>query len=91
MKQKISVTLDADLLAELRRNPGSVSAQLNDALRAEIDRRRQRAAMQRYLAELDESEGPLDSPEDIAEMERIEQVWRELDGSGAGRPERRAS
>jgi hypothetical protein len=84
-KRKIAVTLDAELLIELRRHPGSVSSQLNEALRIEIERRRQRAALQRFLIELDDAEGPLDSPEDLADLERIERLWSELDGPGTGR------
>lgn len=78
-KRKISVTLDAELLAELEQGAGSTSAQLNEALRAEIMRRRQRAGWQAVLDDLLESDGPLDTPEDLAAMARMEEQWRELD------------
>lgn len=81
VKRKISVTLDADLLAELERGPGSVSGQLNDALRAEVARRRRRAALMRFLDELDALHGPLDSAEDLAEMAGIERMWRTAEGA----------
>lgn len=90
VKRKISVTLDADLLAELERASGSVSGQLNEALRAEVARRRRRAALLRFLDELEESEGPLDTPEDVAAMQRIEQTFRDLERSAADH-DRRAS
>lgn len=89
-KRKISVTVDADLLAELEKADGSVSAQLNEALRAEVLRRRQRAALHRLLDDLEESDGPLDTPEDVAELSRIEHVFRALD-EAAGAPRRNAS
>jgi Post-segregation antitoxin CcdA len=88
-KQKISVTIDADLLRELRNYPGSVSAQLNEALRTELARRHNREAWQSILSELDVSDGPLDKPEDRSEQARIEEVWRALDA--AGHRDRRAS
>ncbi len=97
-KRKISVTLDADLLAELEQGEGGVSAQLNDALRAEIRRRRQAAGWQAVLDELLDDDGPLDTPEDLAAMARMEEQWRELDRAAERRatpsgttPRRRAS
>lgn len=80
-KRKISVTLDAALLTELEQGEGSVSAQLNDALRREIDRRRGRTGLRAFLDELAAERGPLDTPEDLAEMERIEEVWRRIDAT----------
>lgn len=80
-KRKISVTLDGDLLAELERGEGSVSAQLNDALRRELERRRSQRGLQAFLDELDATEGPLDTPEDLAEMQRIEEIWRRIDAT----------
>lgn len=79
VKRKISVTLDADLLAELAAGEGSISAQLNVALRAEIRRRRQADGWQRILDEMLEADGPLDTLEDIEAMARIAERWRELD------------
>lgn len=89
-KQKISVTIDADLLAELRSYPGSVSAQLNAALRAELARRHNREAWQSILSDLEVTDGPLDEPADQSEQAHIEQVWRDLDAA-AGKSDRRAS
>lgn len=80
-KQKISVTIDADLLAELRSYPGSVSGQLNDALRAELARRHNREAWQSILSDIAVTDGPLDTPEDRSDQARIEQVWRDLDAA----------
>lgn len=89
-KRKISVTVDADLLAELEKSGGSVSAQLNEALRAEVVRRRQHVALQRLLDDLEEEDGPLDTPEDIAEMARIERIFQALD-EARDEPGRQAS
>lgn len=89
-KRKISVTVDADLLAELERAGGSVSAQLNEALRAEVRRRREQVALQRLLDDLEAEDGPLDTPEDLAEMARIERIFRALD-EARDEPRRAAS
>ncbi|MDN5931835.1 MAG: type II toxin-antitoxin system CcdA family antitoxin [Pseudonocardia sp.] len=78
-KRKISVTLDAELLAELEQGAGSTSAQLNEAMRAEIMRRRQRDALATLLDHLEETDGPLDTAEDAAEMARMEEIWRSLE------------
>jgi len=47
-KRKLSVTLDSELVDELETDGGAVSAQVNDAIRNELLRRRR----QRLLAEL---------------------------------------
>jgi predicted transcriptional regulator len=63
-KQKFSVTLDDDLVAELRLAPDALSSQINDAVRHEVERRRRHHALEQFLAELDAADGPLASPED---------------------------
>lgn len=70
-KQKISVTLDADLVAALKANNGTtLSAQVNTAVRAEVARRMRSQALGEYLSRLAEERGPLDTPEDEAEIAR---------------------
>jgi hypothetical protein len=68
--EKVSVTLDADLVAELRREVGGggVSRFMNDSLRTSLQRRR----LDHYFAERDEKFGPA-PPEVTAESERVVQ------------------
>ena len=68
-KQKVSLSLDADVVAELERG-GPLSPQVNEALRVEIDRRRRQAALDELVRELTEKYGQLDSPEDREAIDR---------------------
>jgi hypothetical protein len=72
-KQKVSLSLDADVVAELEKS-GPLSPQVNDALRAEFERRRQEAALQRLVMELTEKYGPLDTPEDLEAIGRYAEM-----------------
>ncbi|MGH3752433.1 MAG: hypothetical protein ACRDRP_07005 [Pseudonocardiaceae bacterium] len=60
-KEKITLTLDAGRLAELRSQVGSrsVSAAVDSALAAYLDRLRHEAAVDEWLAELDRDHGPV--------------------------------
>lgn len=70
-KRKVSVTLDADLLAALEAEGGTtLSAEVNSALRAEFTRRKRRQALADLLDHLAEERGALDTPEDEAEIAR---------------------
>ena len=69
-KRKLSLTLDEDLLVFLERNAEALSAQVNDALRNEVARQRQRQALGVLLERLDREDGRLDTPEDEAEIAR---------------------
>ena len=70
-KQKVSVTLDADLVAALKADDSTtLSAQVNTAVRAEVARRVRSQALGEYLARLAEERGPLDTPEDEVEIAR---------------------
>ena len=69
-KRKLSLSLDDDLVAELETNAEGLSAQVNEAIRREVGRRRQRALTE-LLARLDGEAGPLDTPEDEAEITRF--------------------
>jgi hypothetical protein len=70
-KRKVSVTLDADLVAALEADPDTtLSGELNSALRAELTRRRRQQALADLLDHLAEERGRLDTPEDEAEIAR---------------------
>lgn len=80
-KRKVSVTLDADLVAAIEAEGGeNLSAEVNSALRAEFARRRREQALGQFLDHLAEERGPLDTPEDEAEIAR----YMRLLGGAAG-------
>jgi antitoxin CcdA len=64
-KRKVSVTLDADLVDELEASEEAVSAQVNEAIRNELMRRRRQRVLGEMLAKLDDQHGPVD--EDLVE------------------------
>ncbi len=69
-KRKISVSLDADLVAELEASGETVSKQVNDALHALLARRRRQRVLTEWLDELDRRHGPV--PEKlIAHYEKL--------------------
>ena len=70
-KRKVSLSLDEELIAELTSDDEGLSSQVNDAVRAEVDRRRQQRALEMLLARLDEADGPLDGDADEAEILRF--------------------
>lgn len=59
-KRKVSVSLDADLVAELEAGDDALSAQVNDAVRSELERRRRQRLLTELLTELDNVHGPAD-------------------------------
>jgi antitoxin CcdA len=59
-KRKVSVSLDEDLVEELEREEQGLSAQLNLALRAELERRRRNRLLLEMLDRLDAEHGPVD-------------------------------
>lgn len=59
-KRRVSVMLDEDLVAELKTADGTLSAQVNEAIRAQIERRRRNRLLGEYLAFLDAKYGPVD-------------------------------
>jgi hypothetical protein len=59
-KRKVSVSLDEDLVMELEREEEGLSAQVNMAVRAELERRRRNRLLTELLAELDAKYGPVD-------------------------------
>jgi post-segregation antitoxin (ccd killing protein) len=60
LKRKVSVSLDEDLVAELEREEQGLSAQVNAALRSELERRRRHRLLQELLDQLDAKHGPVD-------------------------------
>jgi antitoxin CcdA len=70
-KRKVSVTLDADLVAAMEADSGTtLSAEVNSVLRAEFTRRKQQQALADLLDRLADERGGLDTPEDEAEIAR---------------------
>lgn len=59
-KRKVSVSLDEDLVAELEAGDEALSAQVNDAVRSELERRRHHRLLIELLDELDAVHGPPD-------------------------------
>jgi len=88
-KRKVSVTLDADLVAALEAEGGTtLSAEVNSAVRAEFARRKRQQALAGLLDHLADERGRLDTPEDEAEIAR----YMRLLGGAADEPGgRRAS
>ena len=59
-KRKVSVSLDEDLVEELERESQGLSAQVNLALRAELERRRRNRLLVELLDRLDAEHGPVE-------------------------------
>ncbi len=59
-KRKVSVSLDEDLVAELETGDEALSAQVNEAIRSEVERRRRNRLLGEMLNELDAELGPVD-------------------------------
>ena len=59
-KRKVSVSLDEDLVAELESADEALSGQVNEAIRAEVERRRRNRLLTGMLDSLDAEHGPVD-------------------------------
>jgi hypothetical protein len=59
-KRKISVSLDEDLVSALEAQGEGLSAQINAAIREEIEHRRRRQLLRELLDQLDREHGPVD-------------------------------
>jgi post-segregation antitoxin (ccd killing protein) len=59
-KRKVSVSLDEDLVAELEAADDALSGQVNEAIRAEIERRRRNRLLAEMLDSLDAKYGPVE-------------------------------
>ena len=75
-KEKVTLTLDAEKLAELRSLVGarSLSSTVDVAIDAELARRRHLAAVNAWLVELDKKYGPV-SDEALAWAARVFDDW----------------
>src|ERR1700734_1618400 len=60
VKRKVSVSLDEDLVAELEAADEALSGQVNEAIRAEVERRRRNRLLTGMLDSLDAQYGPVD-------------------------------
>jgi hypothetical protein len=70
-KRKVSLTLDADLVAALEADSGTtISAEVNSVLRAEFTRRKRQRALAGLLDRLADERGALGTSEDEAEISR---------------------
>jgi post-segregation antitoxin (ccd killing protein) len=59
-KRKVSISLDEDLVQELEREGQGLSAQVNVAVRAELEHRRRQRLLLEMLDQLDAEHGPAD-------------------------------
>ena len=59
-KRKISISLDEDLVAELKTAGPSLSTQINEAVRTDLERRRRQRLLSEMLDQLDAEHGPVD-------------------------------
>ena len=69
-KRKVSITLDADLVAEMEAAGEPLSTQVNQALRAEVERRARERRLDDFLTQLEAEHGPVD--------EKLLARWTEL-------------
>ena len=70
-KRKVTVTIDGDLVERLE-HAGNISAQLNEAGWALVERRQRAERLSALLDEFDRVDGPLpDDPEEDARIARL--------------------
>ncbi len=76
-KEKVTLTLDADRLAQLRARVGnrSLSAAVDAAVAAHLDRLAHMAAVDEWLAELEREHGPVPS-ETLEWAARLIDEWQ---------------
>jgi predicted transcriptional regulator len=89
VKEKVTLTLDSAKLQELRSLVGtrSLSASVEEAIEAYVQRRRHLGAVDEWLAELERAHGPV-PVETLEWAARLVDQW---DASRSGRRRRRAS
>ncbi len=85
-KEKVTLTLDADRLGELRALVGgrSLSAAVDAAVAAYLARLRHFAAVDEWLVELEREHGPV-PPETLEWAARLVDDWQETLSEGQGR------
>lgn len=59
-KRKVSITLDEDLVSALEGEGDTLSAQVNSAVRAEVERRARQRLLRSWLDEMEAYDGPVD-------------------------------
>ena len=59
-KRKISVTLDNELVAALEGGEETLSSQVNEAVRVEVERRARLTLLSDWLGEIEATDGPVD-------------------------------
>ena len=59
-KRKVSISLDEDLVRELELADETLSAQVNEAVRRELEQRRRNRLLREMLDEWEREEGPVD-------------------------------
>ena len=59
-KRKVSVTLDEELVSALEDGDETLSAQVNTAVRLEVERRARAQLLARWLDELEQTDGAVD-------------------------------
>src|SRR5664280_3192318 len=85
-KRKVSVPVDADLVAEIEADGDNVSARVTEALRTDMAARRRQRALAQLLDRLEITEGPLDTAEDEAEIQRLMRLLGGTDEREAADP-----
>ena len=75
--EKVSITVDSELLDWARAQHPNLSAFLNEALAAQV----RREGLRKVLAELDKEYGPVDAAEELAASRDLERAWQELEGT----------
>ena len=75
-KEKVTLTLDTETLAELRKlvGPRSLSAAVEAAVEERVARLKHLAAVDTWLAELDQAYGPV-PPETLEWAARLVEDW----------------
>ena len=90
-KRKVSITLDEDLVAEIEAEGDGLSNRVNEALRVDLTKRRRQRALGKLLDRLEAERGPLNTPEDEAEIQRFMELLGGPAGPAAESPARRPS
>jgi len=71
-KRKISVTLDDELVSALEGAEETLSSQVNEAVRVEVERRARHTLLKDWLSEIELTDGPVDE----ALVVRFEELLR---------------
>jgi hypothetical protein len=85
-REKVTLTLDVDLLEELRALAGarSLSAAVDNAVRAHLSRLRHLDAVDEWLADMEREYGPI-PPQTLDWAGQLIQAWESGEGGGRRR------